>query len=172
MYRNGSVHQVNDVFGNRHPQPGALHAAEGGIPLPFEGFKNARYKLLAHADTRIFNAEFVICKAGLGAFFLDYPDADSPLIRIFYGVAEEVQKQLVQAQAVAQDVFVAYVHLYIQMQVFGADVALYNRLQIMDNFGQEAKVFFQADFSAFDMAHIQHVVNKAEHVVARRHDFI
>ncbi len=52
------------------------------------------------------------------------------------------------------------------------DIRLDDIAQLVEDFRQAARLFLQMYLAAFDAAHIQHVVNKAQKVVAGGHDFL
>ena len=55
LYLYRTVHHIHNIFRDGHSQAGSLNFADGGGCFPLKGFKNAFYKLLAHADAGILN---------------------------------------------------------------------------------------------------------------------
>ncbi len=171
---NGPVHHLHDVPGNGHAQASALDAAGGRVPFPLEGFKDMGDKLFAHADASVPDVELVGGVARRGAGLFRYPDADDTSGGgVFDGVAQQVQQNLVQPQPVAEYVLVDHVHgVHVQLQLLGMNVRLDDAPQAVENIRQGAGLFVQIYFAAFDAAHVQHIVDEAEQVVAGGHDFL
>ena len=79
------------------------------------------HELRRHADARVLDAELIVGAAGGGAALLRYADADrAARLGVLDGIAQQVQQDLVQPQAVAVDVLVHHVHrVHIEVQLLG-----------------------------------------------------
>ncbi len=64
-------------------------------------------------------------------------------------------------QPVAENLFVHHIHgIHEKFQLFGVDVRLQNIAESVQNIRQTAGFFFQLDLSAFNAAHIQHIIDQ------------
>ena len=172
LYRDGPAHEVDDVLGDGHAQAGALDAADGGGALPLKGLEDAGEEVLAHADARVLHGEDVACEAlPLTGLLHDAHGNLSAGAGKFHGVAQEVQKHLVQPELVAVDVLVAHVHgVDAQRQALGGDLGVEDIAQLAPDLRQAARVLLNVDLAALDAAHVQNIVDEPQQVVAGGHD--
>ena len=83
------------------------------------------------------------------------------------GVGQQVQQHLIQPGLVAVDVLVGHIHgVHIQIQLLCVDLPADDGLQVVQHIREVDLGLFQMDLSAFDAAHIQHIVDEGEQVVA------
>ena len=164
----GAAHQIHDVLGDGHSQAGALNAADGGAFLPAELLEDVLLELFAHADAVVLDAE-LIADAALGCTVL-LGDADADHAAgggELDGVGQDVQQDLVQPQRVGDDVLILNVHgINEERQPFGCNIGLDDGAHIVDKIGQMHCLFLDLDFAALDAAHIQHIVDEGEQMLA------
>ncbi len=173
-YRDGAVHHLHKALRNGHAQARALNAADGGIALALERLENVRDKFLAHADAVVLYVEFIAAKALRSVGLFHHPQAHSAArARVFDGIAQQVQKHLIQAQPVAADILVLYIDdIHIQIQLFGVNIGLNDVAQSVQDIGQAARALVQMDLAVFNAAHIQNIVDQAQQMIAGRHDLL
>ncbi len=167
-YGNGTVHHIHNIFRDGHAEAGSLDFADGAVSFPLEGLKNMRYELRAHTDAAVFDGKFVVAVTVRSARFFCDPHADMTAgSRIFYGIAEQIQKNLIEAELITVNIFVHNVHrIDLQLELFGMNIRLQNIAQAMQDLGKAAKLFIQMYFPAFDMAHIQYVIDQTQQMVS------
>ena len=131
-------------------------------------------ELLRHTDAVVLDAEHIGGAAAARARLFHDADVDGAARRgEFYGIADDVQQNLVQAQLVGDDILVLDIlRIYIQIQLLGADIALYDGAQVVQHIGQMHGGVVQLDGAAFNAAHIQIIVDQAEQMLPRHADFL
>ena len=172
MHLDGTAHHVDDILGDRHTEASTLDLADSGSALTLKGFKDALGKLLAHADTGVLHPN-LIQSASLGRIRqLGHTDRHRPASGSeFDGVGEEVQQDLVQPGLVAVNVFIRHIHdIHVQLQLLGVDLSGDDRLDIVKDIRQIGLLLLQVDLSAFNAAHIQHIVDEREQMVTGGED--
>ena len=103
---NRSAKQIDHLFCNREAQPGPLNAVDTAVNLTGEGLIHGRHEFRAHADARIRNHIGQPYAAGRGALFLTQVHADTAArFRVFDGVGENVDINLIQTKLVRIEVF-------------------------------------------------------------------
>ena len=170
---NRSVHHIHNVLGNRHAKTGTLNAADRTRPLSLKGFKHMLQKLLTHADSGILYLEFIRSMTFESRSFLQNPNSHNTAgFCKFHGVAQKVQKNLIQSEPVTHHMFIHHIcRIDIKFQLPGCNIRLHDRLQIMHDLRKGCLFFFDLHLAAFDAAHIQHVVDQTEQMIAGRGDF-
>jgi len=145
-----------------------LDAAYRGGALPLEGLKDLFGKLRAHADAIILDAELVLSAAAHLTGKLPHPHRDCAARRgKLDGVGQQVQQNLVQPGLVAVDVLVGHVHdVHVKLQLLCKNLPADDGFQIVQHIRKVDFHLFQMDFSAFNAAHIQHIVDEGEQMVA------
>ena len=95
-------------------------------------------ELLRHTDAVVLDAEHIGGAAAARARLFHDADVDGAARRgEFYGIADDVQQNLVQAQLVGDDILVLDIlRIYIQIQLLGADIALYDGAQVVQHIGR------------------------------------
>ena len=168
MYRDGAAHHVDDVFGDGHAQTGALNAADRGGALPFKGFKDALGKFGAHTDTGILDPDFVLPHALRCAVNLPHPHRHRPAGgRELDGVGQQIEHDLIEAGLIAVDVLLGDIRgVHVQLQLLGVNLSADDGLDVMQHIGQVGFLLLQLDAAAFDSAHIQHIVDEGQQMVA------
>ena len=105
------MHHIHDIFRDCHAQPRSLNAADSRISFPFKRLKDMCHELLAHADARILDTEFIICITLRRTGFLRNAHTDNAArARIFDRITKQVQKHLIQPQFITVDFFIQYVN--------------------------------------------------------------
>ena len=111
LHFNGAVHHIHDIFRNGHTKAGPLNTADRRIPLSLKRLKDMLHKFPAHTDPGILDIKFIVRAACRRPRLLRDPQADDPSrARIFYRIAEQIQKYLIQAQLITIDLFVEDIH--------------------------------------------------------------
>ncbi len=130
-------------------------------------------KLLTHADSGILYLEFIRSMTFESRSFLQNPNShDTTGFCKFHGVAQKVQKDLIQSEPVTHHMLIHHIcRIDIKFQLPGCDIRLHDRLQIMHDLRKGCFFFFDLHLAAFDAAHIQHVVDQTEQMIAGRGDF-
>ena len=124
----GAVHHVHDILGDGHSQPCALNPADGAGCLPLKGLENMLKELRAHADAVIPDSELIFCISRRGsALFRDSHAHDAACSGILDGIAQQVQKHLIQPEPVTVYLLVYHVHsVYMKLQLLCMDIRLHN----------------------------------------------
>ena len=88
-----------------------------------------------------------------------------------HGIAQKIQKHLIQPEPVAQHMFIDHIRrINIKFQLFGCDIRLHDRLQVMHDLRQGSLLFLDLHFSALDTAHVQNIIDQAQQMIAGRGD--
>ena len=91
----------------------------------------------------------------------------------FDSVAHDVEQNLIQAQLIGDNILVVHIlRVDVKVKLFGADIALNDRAQVVQHIGQVDFCIVQFDRAAFDTAHIQNIVDQTEQMLARYADFL
>ena len=90
----------------------------------------------------------------------------------FQGVAQDVQQHLVQPHAVAADILRGdIVNGHVELLVLGPDLGLGDADDAVHHLPEGDLIHVQRQLAAFDLAHIQHVVDEPQEVAAGEGDF-
>ena len=129
----GPAHHFHNIFGDSHTQSRALDSGFGGAGFPLKGLKNMFYKVGSHADAVVLHEEHIISIAPVeGGFLFDSKAYHASRRCIFYGVAQQIHKDLAQFQGVGNYVFVVYIEgVDEQLQLLGLHLGLDNIHQIV-----------------------------------------
>ena len=168
LHLNGAAHHIHDVFGDGHAKAGALDTADRGGALPLKRLKDFFGKFRAHADAVVLDAELVLPAAAHLPGKLAHPHRDRAARRgKLDGVGQQVQQDLVQPGLIAVDILVGHIHrIHIKLQLFCVDLPADDGFQIVQHLRKVDFHLFQMELSAFDAAHIQHIVDEREQMVA------
>ena len=86
---------------------------------------------------------------------------DFPACRCkFQGIARDVQKHLVNTKGVTCDFLMNQIGVYVERQMSGMGLLEDDGTKMFDQFRQDEFLVIQCDFSVFDFAHVQHVVDQ------------
>ena len=106
LYLDLSVHHFDDIFRDRHAQPGAAVFICGGCVLLAEGIKDLRQIFLAHADAVVADHK-AECRMVIKACRLFYGKFHMPAFRCkFDRVSEDIDQHLPKLCAVADIIVV------------------------------------------------------------------
>ena len=168
LHLDGAAHHIHDVFGDGHAKAGALDTADRGGALPLKRLKDFFGKFRAHADAVVLDAELVLPAAAHLPGKLAHPHRDRAARRgKLDGVGQQVQQDLVQPGLIAVDILVGHIHrVHIKLQLFCVDLPADDGFQIVQHIRKVDFHLFQMELSAFDAAHIQHIVDEGEQMVA------
>ncbi len=171
-YLNSAVHHIDDIFRYRHAETRSLNSAYRGIAFALERLEDMLDELLAHSDARVLDSEFVVRVALGRSRYLGYAHSDlSARARVLHGVAEQIEQHLIKSQLVAENILVVNVYgVDEQFELLVVNVRLKDIAQSVEYFGQTARLFLEVHFAAFDAAHIENVVDKAEQMASRGRD--
>ena len=122
-----SAHQIDDVLCNRHTKSCSLYTADGRIFLTFKRLKNMIYKILAHTDARVFNTKHIFRKSVRTVFLRNADTYSAALLRIFHGIADQIQEYLIQSQLITVYLLVHNINrINIEFQLLRTYVSLQN----------------------------------------------
>ena len=125
-------------------------------------------ELLIDADAVVLDAELIIAAALGRAGLLSNADAHHAAGGgELDSIGKDVQQHLIQPQRVGDDVLVHHVHgVDEQRQPFGTDVGLDDGAYIVHEIRQVHCLFLDLYLAALDAAHVQHIVDEGEQVLA------
>ena len=108
-----------------------------------------------------------------GEVFLRYPHANvAALAGVFDGIAQKIQKSLVEPELVAINVFIAYIFCFNrQFLIFGPGRRLNNIPELMQQHGKLARRLLKLYLAALNMAHIQNIIDETDEMIAGRQYF-
>ena len=169
----GSAHHIQDVLGDGHAQAGSLDSADGCRLLSGKGFENMLLELLGHADAVVLYAKFKGGVSAEGAGLFQHPDADGSAYRgKFDGIAGNIQQHLIEAQFISNNI--------LMQDILGVDekilllcrnIGLDDGSQVVKHIRQMHLFFLDFHPAALNTAHIQHIVDEAQQMVAGHGDF-
>ena len=163
----GAAHQVHQALGDGHAQARALDVVHRRGAFPFVGFKDLGREFLAHAHTSILHVQVVETRFPVGAGLVQGHRDAAPLGRKLVGVADQVQQDAVQAAHVAQHRPVGNARCcHRVMQPLGLHLGHEHIADFVHGLHQVGLLQFQLDLTAFNTAHIQHVVDQGQQVLA------
>ena len=168
MDLNGTTHHVDDVLGDGHTQTCTLAFAHRGTPFTFKGFKNVLGKLLTHTDAVVFHPDLVQALAGRCAVKLCQPNRNGTSGGGELDcIGQQVQHHLIQSGLITEHILVSHINdIHKQIKLFFLNLAADDGLKIVEYFRKIDFRLLQMEFSAFDPAHIQHIVDEGKQVVA------
>ena len=162
------AHQVNDVFRDGHAQTGALHLVGGGAFRTGEGVENVGQEFRCHAAAVVGDNDADGGLTGDGAGKLGDVKADRAAVgRVFYRVGQQIDQYLPQTHAVTNEELMRH--------IMGADhevLRLFRRtgtddaVDLTDLLGKAYRLPDNADLSRLDLAHVQHIVDEGQHMLA------
>ena len=125
-------------------------------------------ELLVDADAVILDAELVIAAALGRTGLLGNADAHHAAGGgELDSIGKDVQQHLIQPQRVGDDILVHHIHgVDEQRQPFGTDVGLDDGAYIVHEIRQMHRLFLDLHLAALDAAHVQHIVDEGEQVLA------
>ena len=126
------------------------------------------HKFRRHPDAVVLDDKDVISVSpAVGAFLNDPKAHRSPGGSIFYRVADQVYKHLVQLERICEYILIRdIVGVDKQFQLLGLDLRLDDIDQVVHHLGNIALLLLDLHFAALDPAHVQDIVDQAEQVVA------
>ncbi len=168
MNLNISAHHINDILGNRKPQSGTLYSAFCNGLFPCKRIKCIFLEFVRHAHTIITDTEHIFCISGSAARFLADPDIDHSSCRSeLYRITHHVQQHLVQTELICDNILMHHILcINIQILLFCNYISLHDRDQVMDNVRKMDFHFLQLHNAAFNSAHVQHIIDQAEQMLA------
>ena len=160
LHLDGAAHHIHDVFGDGHAKAGALDSADRGGALPLEGLKRFFGKLRAHADAVILDAELVLPAActfrQAGDPHRDRAARRVNLMALTAGSARSGSAGSYRSRHPRR----SHPSRPLKLQLFCVDLPADDGFQIVQHSGKVDFHLFQMDLSAFDAAHIQHIVDE------------
>ena len=168
LHLDGAAHHIHDIFGNGHAKAGTLYPAYRGGALPLEGFKDLLRELLAHTNAVVLDAELILPAAAHLTGKLPHPHRDRAARRgKLDGVGQQIQQYLIQPGLIAVDVLIGHIHgVHIKLQLLCINLSADDGFQVVQHIRKVDFHLFQMDLSAFNAAHIQHIVDEGEQMVA------
>ncbi len=139
------------------------------IVCPAERLEHDLLELRRHADAVVLDGEFIAAQLREAIrFFFDREGDVSSIRGVLDGVAHQVHKDLLDAQAVAADSFVLDVlHMDFELVVMLVDPRFCEGEQVIDQFRQAEILLGKAHSSALDPGHIQHFIDQSQQMTAR-----
>ena len=124
-------------------------------------------KFLAHADTGILHTNFVQPLALRRPGKLGYPDRHRASGgRKLDGIRQQIQQNLIQAGLVTEYILIGYIHdIHVKFQLLGMNLTADDGLDIMKDIRQVSFRLLQVDFTAFDSAHIQDIIDERKQMI-------
>ena len=167
-----TVHHINDVLRDGHPQARALNAAHRGSVLAREVVEDVVDELGRHTDAVVLHVEHVGHVIFEGARLFGYADDDVAVVRgVLDRVAHDVDQNLVEAQLIGDHVLVQNIlRIDVKMLMLGDDLALDQDAQVVQHFGHVHHALFKLNSTTLDTAHVQDLVDKAQQMLARSMD--
>ena len=168
LHGDGPPHHIHKALGDGHSQTGALGLADGGGLLPGELLKDMLPEFLTDADAVVPDVEFIVRIPLRRGGLLHDPQADHTAGgREFHGVGQDVQQDLVEPHGVGNDLLIHNIDgIDEQGQPLGNDVRLNDVPDVMHQIRQIHRLCLQGDPTAFDAAHIQHIVDEGQQMLA------
>ncbi len=88
-------------------------------------------------------------------------------LSILDGIAQKIDQHLIEPQLITADLVIDHIHGSDgQFLILGLHVRLEDAPKPLKNLFQAAGLLFQVHLSAFDPAHVQHVVDQSQEVIA------
>ena len=163
-----AAHHAHDVAADGHPQARALDLVHAGVLRAGEGLEDALEELRRHADAVVLEDELVAGHLALVAGLLRDLQADAPAVRrVLDGVAQQVGEDLLDAQGVADDLFVIDVvdaHRKLVAVLFHLRCG--HGEQVVHEVAEIELLFHQLDLARLDLGHVEHLVDEAQQVLA------
>ena len=173
LHVDAAVHAVHDGLRDGHAQTRALDAAHRGRALPLEGFEDPGYEFLAHADAGVRDRQLVIRQVVPASGLLQGDGDRAPFRRKFIGVAHQIEQNAVEPVGVAQHPAVldgVTVHRkghVLLAHLFGKHVP-----DTVQHIAQIGLRRLQLHVPGLDAAHLQHVVDEGQQMVAGGADLL
>ena len=166
---NVTIHQVDDVSCNGHAKTGALHLGRPVIVCPAERLEHDLLEFRRHTDAVVLDGKLVAAKLREAVrFFLDRKGDVSSIRGVLDGVAHQVHKDLLDAQAVAADSFVLDVlNMDFELMFVLVDCRFCEGEQVIDQLRQAEILLGKAHSPALDSGHIQHFIDQSQQMTAR-----
>ena len=123
-----------------------------------------------HADAVVADMDLIVRAALRRGLLLDDAQGDRAARRgELDGVGQDVEHDLVEAHGVGDDVLVLHVdHVDEERQTLCGNARLDDVAQVVHELGQVHRARLERDLAALDAAHVEHVVDEREQVLARR----
>ena len=167
LHVDAAVHVVHDSLRDGHAKARALDAAHRGRALPLEGLEDPGCEFLAHADAGVRDRQLVIRQVVPASGLLQGDGDRAPFRRKFIGVAHQIEQNAVEPVGVAQHPAVldgVTVHRkghVLLAHLFGKHVP-----DTVQHIAQIGLRRLQLHVPGLDAAHLQHVVDEGQQVVA------
>ena len=181
-------HEIQDLFGDRHSEPGPLDAADSRTALPLKGFKNMGRKAGIHANPVVPDPDPVIgcvpslcrlrvrlysIRRGSGLLLFERDRDLSAFRRKFTGIADQVEHDPHQPRLIKKDIAVLKIDRL--NRVFDPllfHLQLEQLMHLVQDHQQVAGRLMQLHFAALDPAHLQNIIDQIQQVAAGVFDLI
>ena len=174
VYSHRTAHGIHDSLADRHTQTAPHDLTDSRIVLSLKRLKEPLLEFLADPDTGVADHKFKsrITSRSSKAFLHFQFDPALPG-RIFYRIAHEVQQQLRHSELVAQHIFGQLIrHNELTLMIVRHDLRFHEIFDLLYDLPQIDPCLLQHHSPALDPAHIQHVVDQLQQMVARRLDLL
>ena len=173
-YLDIAAHGVNNVLCDGHAQTGTLGLLHPCGILPAEGVENLRLILLRHTDTVVLHGDMgADVVLALGGLLLIQRHRNGPAVgRELHRIAQQVDEDLIEPQAVAAHVFRGdVVDGDVELLALGPDLGLDDIHNAVHDLPQGDLIHIQGHPAALDLGHVQHVVDQAQQVFTGEGNF-
>ena len=125
-------------------------------------------KLLTHTNAVVLHPDLIHSLAGRCAVKLCQPDRNGTTGGGKLDcIGQQVQHHLIQSGLITEHILVSHINdIHKQIKLFFLNLAADDGLKIVEYFRKIDFRLLQMEFSAFDPAHIQHIVDEGKQVVA------
>ena len=173
VYVDRALHGIDQFLDDAHSKTGALDSGNRAGAHSLKRLENTLQEIVTHSDSVILagkNEVIIICILILemisSAFFLGKHYFDqAAVVRIFNGVADDIDKDLPEPQDVAvQNFCMDIFHRKAESMPFFLRLRLYDDQQVMQQITQREYFICDRKLSGVNPRHIQHVIDQAEKV--------
>ena len=169
-----AAHHAHDVAADGHAKARALNLSGGAVRLSGEGLKDPVDEFLAHAEAVVLKDELIAPQLLLIAGLFRHGNADFAAVGgELHRIAQKVREHLLNPQAVAHHRFVLNVcDVDTQAVIVISDLCAGHGDQIVDEVRKVKRLLHQLHLAGLDLAHVQHLVNEAQQVLAGKGDLL
>ena len=169
-----ATHHAHKALRDGHAESRSLDCCRLLVVCTRERFEQVLLEILRHADAVVFKDKFVAGDTmGVGGPFR-HRERDGPAIgSVLDGIAHQVHEHLLDAVAVADDIFVNHVrNVKLQGVVVAFELRLGHRKQRVHEF-REVEIFLvQFHLARLDLVHVEHLVDERKQVARGFRNFL
>ena len=169
-----ATHHAHQALRDCHTEPRSLYGGSLLVVCARERFEQVLLEFLCHADAIVFKDKFIAgYTMGVGRPFR-HRERDGPAIgSILDSIAHQVHEHLLDAVAVADDVFVNHVrNVKLQGVVVAFELSLGHGKQRVHEFRKIEVLFVQFHFARLDLVHVKHLIDERKQVARGFRNFL